>query len=137
MGSFFLAIIIGFSVGVTIYCVAAFWIKPIGRYRKAKKQIAADLPAFLQNISDGLDTNRKKGKIFNRKKRIRRNGAYLNDLYNDDLPYWYKLVLTRRKENPAEAAGHLLRLTNTTNKEHARQRIDKVNNCLGFGSGGR
>lgn len=135
MGSFFLAIIIGFSAGVTVYCVAAFWIRPIGRYRKAKRQIALDLPVLLENLSGGSAGRKKKGKNHTRMKRLRQNGACLSELYNADLPYWYKLVLTRRKESPVEAAEHLLRLTNTSNKEHARQRIDKVNACLGFGTG--
>lgn len=136
MGSLLLAIAIGFSAGVTAYCVTAFWIKPIGRYRLAKNRIAADLTSFYGHLSETPLPGRQKGNGKALSRNLRKNGSVLSDLYNGELPYWYKLVLARRQEKPVEAAQHLQRLANTTNQNHARQRIEKVNASLRFGSAG-
>jgi hypothetical protein len=52
-------------------------------------------------------------------------GRYLND-----LPYWYRLNLESKKEQPLEAAKFSMRLANTLKPEHALQQVNEIKRLL-------
>jgi hypothetical protein len=54
----------------------------------------------------------------------------LVSIYQDELPYWYRLYLESKKEQPLEAAKFSMRLANTRKQEHALRQVTKVKQLL-------
>jgi hypothetical protein len=60
---------------------------------------------------------------------VRRHCSDLVSTYQNDLPYWYRLHLESKKEQPLEAAKFSMRLANTRQPEHALRQATEIK-CL-------
>jgi len=107
-----------------------FWFRPILHYRRIKRRVASDLKWYAE--SHHFDYNNKllSEKARDRIETVRRNSAELMACFNDDLPPWYRLLLVRRRESPAEASKHLMALSNIRNHAHAKMRLEKIKASL-------
>ena len=64
-------------------------------------------------------------------KTCRKQAVALTNLYYDDLPHWYRMVLNNRKEYPEGASKNLKALaSNNRNPDHARSRIYNIKKNL-------
>jgi hypothetical protein len=115
----FLASVISFFLGSFGYILVRLWLGPVMRYRRAKHAIQIEL-----NHPDIADSERHKTAEVS--KSLRRHADTLTAVYYDALPYWYRLLLEKREENPIEAATLLMKLANTGTPEHTRQQREKI-----------
>jgi len=91
------------------------------RYGRAKRQIQLDLQQ--------LDATRTNAGF---ESTMRRHADTLTSVYHGDLPYWYRLLLEKREEDPIKAATFLMKLANTHHPDHARKQQDQIAAFLKF-----
>jgi hypothetical protein len=126
MNTIIIASLIGFSLGAAGYIVFRFWILPIRRYRRIKREIAELIHLIEPDVSDvnAFQPSPEQSGT------CRKQSVALTDAYYDDLPHWYRMVLANRKESPDEASKNLLALSGIRNPDHARSRIHTIKNSL-------
>jgi hypothetical protein len=115
----FLAVAISFFLGSFGYILVRLWLQPVMRYRRAKRQIQLELKQL-----DATETETGFAK------NMRLQADVLTSVYHGDLPYWYKLLLEKREEDPIKAATILMKLANTHNPDHARKQRDQITTYL-------
>jgi hypothetical protein len=122
---------LSFMVGVCGYIIVRFWIIPISRYRRAKTQLLHRLEAIVATLPP--DAEEPKGSLGKKALRdLRRCGVNLVDLYIDELPHWYRLVLMTRGESPQKAADPILRLENMPTSGQARACVGEIGKHMGL-----
>ena len=127
MNNIILACIIGFTIGTAGYIMLRFWILPIRRYQKVKKNIRIFFNQLTAPVTDTSSStiSAEQADI------CRKHAAALTDTYYDDLPQWYRMVLSHKlNEFPTEASRDLLTLSNTHDPDHVRNRIKKIRQYL-------
>lgn len=115
----FLASAISFFIGSFGYIIVRLWLRPVMRYSLTKRQIQSELKLLYAD-----DTVRKQTSELSAN--LRRHADALSSVYHGDLPYWYRLLLEKREEDPIRAAALLMKLTNTRNPDHARRQGDQI-----------
>jgi hypothetical protein len=130
MEPIYVAALLSFIAGLLGYIIVRFWILPIGRYLKIKRRLASDIGALLDILQDDQPQNNQGAQIKNRGASIRRHCSDLVSIYQNDLPYWYRLNLESKKEQPLEAAKFSMRLANTRQPEHALQQVSEIKRLL-------
>jgi hypothetical protein len=131
MEPIYVAVLLSFIAGLLGYIIIRFWILPIGRYLKIKGRLISDIGALLDILQAGRPQNNKGAQIQNRGVSVRRHCSDMVSIYQNDLPYWYRLNLESKKEQPLEAAKFSMRLANTLNKpEHALQQVNEIKRLL-------
>jgi len=130
MEPIYVAAFISFVVGLFGYIMVRFWILPIGRYIKVKSRFASDLSVFLDMLQAEQSRNSENSQIQDRQVSIRRHSSDLVSIYQNELPYWYRLYLESKKEQPLEAAEFSMRLSNTRKLEHAFRQAEEIKGFL-------
>ena len=130
MEPIYIAALISFIVGLFGYIIIRFWILPINRYLKIKDRLSSDMNALLDMLRAEQPQNNEAAKIQSRRVSVRRHCSNLVSIYQNDLPYWYRLYLESKKEQPLEAAKFSMRLANTRKQEHALRQVTKVKQLL-------
>lgn len=130
MESIYIASIISFIAGLLGYIIIRFWILPIGRYLKIKGRIASDITALLDMFRAERAKDNNRVQIQNIGGSVRRHCSDLVSIYQNDLPYWYRLHLESKKEHPLEVAKYSLRLANTRKQEHALRQVNEIKRLL-------
>ncbi len=132
--SLLIAIVASFVVGMIGYIIVWFWIKPIVRYHTTKRRI-------FRSLSNYMDACTKMGEIEKKKvgqklnpllKEARKRAMRLTNCYNDEIPYWYRLLLDSRQESPNEALRLITHLSKLDNLDRIRTQIDKTKSKLGL-----
>lgn len=124
MNSLLIVIFISFIAGAMSYMIAKFWLLPMFRYHQLRQMIDAEL--VFCKAADDIAVSRW---LSEKKEILRHHSVGLSNTYYD-LPHWYKLVLSQRAEFPDKAADDLMKLSNTSNPEHARSRIGHIREFL-------
>jgi len=119
-----------FVVGLFGYIVVRFWILPIGRYIRIKDRLAFDLKTLIDMLQDEQSYQTEKSQIQDRRLSLRRHSSDLASTYQDKLPYWYRLYLESKNEQPLKAAESSMRLSNTRKLEHAFRQADEIKSFL-------
>ena len=130
MEPIYLASLISFIVGLLSYIIIRFWILPIGRYLRIKGHLASDIVAFLDILQAERPRNNESSQIQDQGVLVRRNSSELISIYQNELPYWYRLYLESKKEQPLEASKFSMRLANTRKQEHALRQVDEIKRLL-------
>ena len=130
MEPIYIAAFISFVVGLFGYIVVRFWILPIGRYIRVKDRFASDLRTLLDMLQDEQPYHTENSQIQDRRVSLRRYSSDLVSIYQKELPYWYRLYLESKKEQPLEAAEFSMRLSNTRKLEHAFRQADEIKGFL-------
>jgi hypothetical protein len=130
MEPIYVAALLSFIAGLLGYIIIRFWILPIGRYLEIKSRLASDIGRLLDMLQDNQPENNQGAQIQNRGASIRRHCSDLVSIYQNDLPYWYRLNLESKKEKPLEAAKFSMRLANTRQPEHALQQVNEIKRLL-------
>jgi len=130
MEPIYVAAFISFVIGLFGYIVVRFWILPIGRYIRVKSRFASDLRALLDILQAEQPRNTENSQIQDRQVSLRRYSSDLVAIYQNELPYWYRLYLESKKEQPLEAAESSMRLSNTRKSEHAFRHADEIKGFL-------
>lgn len=129
-GSIYWAVFLSFIVGAFGYFITRFWIIPIGRYSLNKRRL---VEALVQcRVGLPAADEEKLGAGWNKElcEVIRRHTMALADLYNYDIPYWYRLVLLSRQEDPLQACDPAIRLDKSANAGQARRTIETLRGLL-------
>ncbi len=106
MNPLYLAATASFIAGMCGYIMVRMWFVPIGRYRKAKNRLAAEI-----GILEEMIVQKGAGSRFRKQMAAVRAGAMrLLDVHRYELPYWYRLVLVRRQESPEKAFTEIMKL---------------------------
>ncbi|MBU0769452.1 MAG: hypothetical protein KJ687_10205 [Proteobacteria bacterium] len=121
---------ISFVIGIVGYIVVRFWILPIARYKRVKSRFASDIRALLEMLQAEQPRNTENSQIQDRQVSLRRCSSDLVSIYQDELPYWYRLYLESKKEQPFEAVESSMRLSNTRKLEHAFRQADEIKGFL-------
>jgi hypothetical protein len=114
-------IVVGLAMGSFGYVLFRFAWRPVGRYRRLKRQIAR---------ITGPGAPDKLGPA--ERDRLRRLAVEMQALANDDLPHWFRLVLQRRGETPAEAVRQIQSLVNCRDRAALNKRRRAVRRALGL-----
>ena len=130
MEPIYIAAIISFVIGVFGYIIVRFWVLPIGRYIRVKSHLTSDLRALLNMLPTEQPENTENTKIKDRQVSLRRHSSDLVSIFQDELPYWYRLYLNSKKEYPLEAAEFSMRLSNTRKFEHALKQVNEIKGFL-------
>ena len=130
MEPIYFAAFISFVLGILGYIVVRFWVLPIVRYIGIKSRFASDSKALLNMLQTEQKHNTKDSKIKDRKISLRRHSSDLVSIYQNEMPYWYRLYLESKKEDPLEAANASMRLSNTHQLEHASRQADEIKKYL-------
>jgi hypothetical protein len=130
MEPIYVAALISFMVGLLSYIIIRFWILPIGRYLNIKGRLASDIGAFLDLLQADRPQNNGSSQIKNLGVSVRRHCSDLISIYQNDLPYWYRLYLENKKEQPLEASTFLMRLSNTRKQEHGLRQANEIKRLL-------
>lgn len=131
MNNIIIAALIGFSLGATGYIVFRFWLLPIGRYQRIKDQIMESIRHHELKLTNENAFQLSQDQSVT----CRKQSVALTDAYYDDLPHWYRMVLTNRKESPDEASKSLLALSGIRDPDHARNRILTIKKSLNLSKG--
>jgi len=126
----YVAAFFSFVFGLLGYIVVRFWILPIGRYIRVKDRFASDLRTLLDMLQDEQPYHTENSQIQDRRVSLRRYSSDLVSIYQKELPYWYRLYLESKKEQPLEAAEFSMRLSNTRKLEHAFRQADEIKGFL-------
>jgi hypothetical protein len=130
MEPIYVAAFISFVVGLFGYIIIRFWVLPIGRYLRIKSRFASDMRSLLDMLQAKPPGNTLNSQIQDRQVSLRRHSSDLVSIYQDELPYWYRLYLAGKKEKPLEAAESSMRLSNTHKSEHAFRQADEIKGFL-------
>jgi len=126
----YVAAFFSFVFGLLGYIVVRFWILPIGRYIRVKDRFASDLRTLLDMLENEQPYHTENSQIQDRRVSLRRYSSDLVSIYQKELPYWYRLYLESKKEQPLEAAEFSMRLSNTRKLEHACRQADEIKGFL-------
>ncbi|MBW2603376.1 MAG: hypothetical protein JRE28_03525 [Deltaproteobacteria bacterium] len=130
METIYVAAFISFIMGLLGYVVVRFWMLPIGRYIRVKSRFASDLRALPDMLQTEQTPNKENSQIRDRRVSLRRHSSDLVSIYQNELPYWYRLYLESKKERPLEAAEISMRLSNTRKSEHAFRQANEIKGFL-------
>lgn len=122
---------ISFIAGAFSYIIVRFWITPIWKYRKTKNRAAASL-----NQCEARFTAEGGKPDAALQKELRVHSVALSELTTLEIPHWYHMVLTNRKEFPDRAAEDLSRLSSITDAGQGMEKIRKIREALLLRSGG-
>lgn len=111
------------------FLIAKFWIAPIIRYREIKREITSNLIRYANAIELQKTTGEFRTDSLERKNINRKNAADLKAVHNE-LPYLYRMWLRKRNENPVEAHGDLIGLSNESDREEAKHYIAGIKRHL-------
>ncbi len=116
MNQLYLAAAASFIAGMCGYIIVRYWLIPIRRYRKVKSKLVAEidqLDRLLREQGDG-------GAAAGPGSGLRAKAVKLLDLHRYELPYWYRLVLVRRRESPENAFAAIMKLEKCSGPEFSR-----------------
>ena len=130
MEPIYIAAFISFVIGLFGYIIVRFWMLPIGRYIQVKSRFASDLRTLLDMLHAEQPRNTENSQIQDRQVSLRRHSSDLVSIYQNELPYWYRLYLESKKEQPLEAAEFSIRLSNTRKLDHAFRQADEIKGFL-------
>jgi len=130
MEPIYIAAFISFVIGLFGYIVVRFWMLPIGRYIRVKSRFASDMRVLLDMLKGEQPLNTTNSQIQKRRVSFRRNFSDLVSIYQNELPYWYRLYLESKKERPLEAVESSMRLSNTRKLEHGFRQADEIKGFL-------
>jgi len=119
---------ISFFVGMFGYVLVYFWLRPVGGYLKVKRRVAKDLSTGLRYTEETSESSQQA--LIALRPVWKQHAAAVTKVYEEQLPDWYKLTLTRRGESPMDAAKHLLALANIHNPLHAAKRMAAIKACF-------
>jgi len=122
--------LISFIFGLFGYIIIRFWILPISRYLKIKGRLSSDIRVLLDMLQAERPQNNEGPQIQDRGLSVRRHCSDLVSIYQNDLPYWFRLHLESKKEQPLEAAKFSMRLANTREQEHALRQANEIKRLL-------
>jgi hypothetical protein len=122
-------VLLTIAFGAVGYLIATFWVRPILRYKDIKYGIAADLVYYANVIGLKTDVGLPTDEELRRKDANRKRAAELEAIYYE-LPYWYVWWLRKRKENPVGGSAELIGLSNTSDREGAKDYIRGVREYL-------
>jgi hypothetical protein len=131
MDPIYWAALMSFVAGVFGYIIARFWIIPIGRYRRTKRQLLRELDNYRRALPVEDNARLKPGTDNAHLLQIRQLGLKLVEVHNFELPYWYRLVLLTRKESAQEAFDPIQRLENMPSVRQALQCMERIDRHLG------
>lgn len=125
----FLVLIVSVVVGAAGYLMVTFWFQPILRYRDIKYRVAADLVFFANALELQKQNGTLREDTLERKDNNRRCAADLKAIYTA-LPFWYRWWLQMKKENPVEGWKNLIGLSNSSERDEAKDFIKDVKRDL-------
>jgi len=126
----YVAAFISFIIGLLGYFIVRFWILPIGRYIQVKGRFASDLRTLLDMLQAEQPYKTENSQKQDQQVSLRRHSSDLVSIYQNELPYWYRLYLESKKEQPLEASEFSMRLSNTRNLEHVIRQADEIKGFL-------
>ena len=130
MEPIYIASLASFMVGLFGYIIVRFWILPIGRYLRVKGRLASDIKVLLDMSRSAGPPNNDSAQIQDRRVAVGRHCSDLATIYKNDLPYWYRLYLESKKEQPLEAVQYSMRLVNTRKQEHVLRQANEIKQLL-------
>src|SRR3990170_3218339 len=122
--------LLSIATGAGGYLITTFWMRSIFLYRNIKYKVASDLVFFANTLDLKKLDGSYSDKTPARNEVYRRYASDIAALYNNKLPFWYKLWLKLRKADPKLASSELIGLSNESNGEEAKLRIKNIKEYL-------
>jgi hypothetical protein len=119
---------LSFFIGMFGYVLTYYWLRPVIGYRKVKNRLAKDMMVSEKDLKKKSTQADNVLSAF--KPKWKAHAAALTAVYEERLPDWYKLTLSRRGESPTEAAKHLMALVNIKDPRHAAKRMAAIKTSM-------
>ncbi len=119
-----------FILGSFSYIIMKFFIIPIIKYKKIKREIFSSIFNYLNTINDDRSDSRIQTKIDECVNNMRQLSDDLAECHDIVIPVWYRLLLLKRGESPEIASEHMNILYNTRDYERAKNRKEKILEAL-------
>ncbi|MDY0163730.1 hypothetical protein [Desulfobotulus sp.] len=126
MGGLFWGVVAGFLIGSFGYIFTYFIISPVFRYRKIKRNLAAELRIVEKSAAKDSLSQKDIMHIDG----LRFHAKALTQDVELRMPLWFRLSLERQNENPLLAASELMTLANVRIPDHLEKRIATVRGHL-------
>ncbi len=121
---------LGFVAGVFGFVIVRYWIRPVSGYKRLKRRAADTVDGHLLFLEKGAAVSQATNGLKDSRQRLRRTASELTDAFHQDLPAWYRIRLRARGENPPEAAGLLMKLSNTRDPVSGRRQGEQIRKLL-------
>ncbi|MCF8051210.1 MAG: hypothetical protein K9L59_08250 [Desulfobacterales bacterium] len=121
---------LGFMIGVFGFIIVRYWIRPVSRYGRLKRRAADAVGGHLSLLEENPAGSQAKQRFKESRQRLRRTASELTDAFHQELPHWYRIRLRARGENPPEAAGLLMKLSNTRDPVPGRRQGEQIRELL-------
>lgn len=129
--SLLIAVGASFLVGLLGTIITRLWIKPLVRYTHTRRKLDQELSHCLAIVNSwGSEKPFRDTPIDSALHKARKHAMDLVSGYEEEIPYWYRLMLDSRKESPTKVSGLLTNLAKIKNREQAMQRIQKARRAL-------
>ena len=126
MDPIYWAALASFVSGACGYVIIRFWILPIVRYRRLKRELLDHLVRLYGSLPEEDERAPKVSMGKKRLKELRRLMMRLVALHDHDMPYWYRLVLVTRQESPQQASEKAMQLENLPTIGQARHCMEEI-----------
>lgn len=135
MCEFWISLIVGIAAGAFGFLAATFYFQPILRYRDSKFRLLSDLLFYANAVNaDNQKMTSPLKEVMDKRflERIEANRRHSAELYAHVryLPWPYRRWLRIKGENPSAASADLMGLSNTSEWDNARSRIENI--CKAF-----
>ena len=132
--SLLIAAAASFMAGLLGYIIARLWIKPIVGYQLAKRKLGRELTCYLEQIEphERTDPSAPSSDAHVFLKQARRYAMNLEARYNADIPAWYRLMLTSRRESPEKALALLAPISKLKDAQQIAARVTDVRKTMGL-----
>ncbi len=121
---------LGFMIGVFGFIIVRYWIRPVSGYGRLKKRAAEAVEGHLALLEKNSADTQTKKEFKESRQRLRRAASELTDAFHQELPHWYRIRLRARGEDPPEAAGLLMKLSNTRDPVPGRRQGEQLRELL-------
>ena len=130
MEPIYLVALLSFIAGCLGYIIVQFWILPVIRYKRIKRKISKTILDYSEATTSERKDATPGAPFRDIMKSIRQCSVELSEIYNNDLPHWYKMILANRSETPIDASKHLMALGNIRNGNHAEKHLHEIKTDL-------
>jgi hypothetical protein len=126
-----LIILTGLGTVASAAAIGYWVIKPIRRYHGIRRRIIAEDVVYAQVI-DPAKLDDKSLTLYERRVESNRRTAAALSACLLELPEWYLSSLRRRGHTPEGVPSDLIGLSNTTDEDVTRKKMDRIKQYLGL-----
>jgi hypothetical protein len=132
MGPYFLPMLLSFVAGALGYVIYRYSIRPVYGYVRVRSDIKREIKSIESQLAglQGQNGKSRPQKIALNKKRLNQVAVKLSAMYQNELPSWYRIMISGRGESPIDAANDIMTLGNMREADHIQNKVQQIRMAL-------